>query len=68
MNMNVFGVRSTGPNTVNKNLLKWKKEAINTLHAASITYMIGTLEDANLLAIHVHRYSVQVKYLITDLT
>ena len=65
MNMNVFGVRSTGPNTVNNNLLKWKKEAINTLHAASITYMIGTLEDANLLAIHVHRYSVQVKYSIT---
>ena len=52
-------MRNTVLNAVNKCTLKCKKEAIDTLHAASQAYVIGTLENANLLAVHSHRYMLQ---------
>ena len=39
--------------------LRWAKSALAALHAASEDYLISLLEDANLLAIHAHRVTVQ---------
>ena len=39
--------------------LRWQKKALDALHEGMEAYMIGVLEDANLLAIHVRRVTVQ---------
>ena len=39
--------------------LRWTKGAIDALHEAAEIYLVALLEDANLLAIHAHRYTVQ---------
>ena len=39
--------------------LQWAKGAIEALHEASESYLIGLLEDANLIAIHAHRVTLQ---------
>ena len=39
--------------------LRWTKGAIKALHKGTEAYMTGLMEDANLLAIHVNRYTVQ---------
>ena len=37
----------------------WTKGAIDALHEAVESYLVGMIEDANLLAIHVKRYTIQ---------
>ena len=39
--------------------LHWTKGAIEALHEGSEAYMVSLLEDANLLAIHARRITVQ---------
>ena len=39
--------------------LCWTKGAIEALHEGMEAYMTGLMEDANLLAIHTNRYTVQ---------
>ena len=39
--------------------LHWTKGAIKALHKGMEAYMTGLMEDANLLAIHTNRYTVQ---------
>ena len=39
--------------------LRWAREAIEALHEGAESYMISLLEDANLLAIHARRVTVQ---------
>ena len=39
--------------------LCWTKGAIKALHKGTEAYMTGLMEDANLLAIHTKRYTVQ---------
>ena len=39
--------------------LCWTKGAIEALHKGTEAYMTGLMEDANLLAIHTKRYTVQ---------
>ena len=39
--------------------LRWAKSALAALHAAAEDYLISLLEDANLLAIHAKRITVQ---------
>ena len=39
--------------------MRWMKGAVEALHAGTEAYMTGLMEDANLLAIHAHRYTVQ---------
>ena len=39
--------------------LCWTKGAIEALHEGMDAYMTGLMEDANLLAIHAKRYTVQ---------
>ena len=39
--------------------LHWTKGAIEALHEGMEAYMTGLMEDANLLAIHTKRYTVQ---------
>ena len=39
--------------------LCWTKGAIKALHKGTEGYMTGLMEDANLLAIHTKRYTVQ---------
>ena len=41
--------------------LNWKKGAIEALHKGTEAYMTGLMEDANLLAIHAERYTVQLR-------
>ena len=37
----------------------WAKGAVDALHEASESYLVGMIEDANLLAIHAKRYTIQ---------
>ena len=39
--------------------MRWTKGAVEALHESMEAYMTGLLEDANLLAIHARRYTVQ---------
>ena len=39
--------------------LRWERGAIEALHEGAESYMISLLEDANLLAIHARRITVQ---------
>ena len=39
--------------------LRWQKKALDALHKGAKAYMIGVLEDANLLAIHARCVTVQ---------
>ena len=39
--------------------MRWTKGAIEALHEGTEAYMTGLMEDANFLAIHAHRYTVQ---------
>ena len=38
---------------------RWAKGAVDALHEAAEHYLIGMMEDANLLAIHAQRYTIQ---------
>ena len=38
---------------------RWAKGAVDALHEAAETYLVGMMEDANLLAIHAKRYTIQ---------
>ena len=44
---------------VTKCPLRWTKGAIEALHEGAEAYMVSLLEDANLLAIHARRITVQ---------
>ena len=37
----------------------WSKGAVDALHEASESYLVGMMEDVNLLAIHAKRYTIQ---------
>ena len=37
----------------------WAQGAVDALHEASESYLVGMMEDANLLAIHAKRYTIQ---------
>ena len=37
----------------------WAKGAVDALHEAAESYLVGMMEDANLLAIHAKRYTIQ---------
>ena len=39
--------------------LRWAKGAIEALHEGCEAYMVGLMEDANLLAIHARRITLQ---------
>ena len=39
--------------------LRWQKKALDALHEGAEAYLIGVLEDANLLAIHARHVTVQ---------
>ena len=39
--------------------LHWQKEAVDALHERAESFMVGIMEDANLLAIHAWRVTVQ---------
>ena len=39
--------------------VRWTKGAIEALHEASEAYLVGLLEDANLIAIHARRVTLQ---------
>ena len=39
--------------------MKWTKGALETLHEALENYMVSLMEDANLLAIHTRRVTLQ---------
>ena len=36
----------------------WAKGTVDALHEASESYLVGMMEDANLLAIHAKRYTI----------
>ena len=38
---------------------RWAKGAVDALHEAVESYLVGMMEDANLLAIHAKRYTIQ---------
>ena len=40
---------------------RWAKGAVDALHEAAETYLVGMMEDANLLAIHAKRYTIQLR-------
>ena len=44
---------------VTKCPLQWTKGAIKALHKGAEAYMVSLMEDANLLAIHARRITVQ---------
>ena len=44
---------------VNKCPLRWARNAVEALHEAAEIYLTGIMEDANLLAIHARRVTVQ---------
>ena len=37
----------------------WAKGAVDALHEAADSYLVGMMEDANLLAIHAKRYTIK---------
>ena len=37
----------------------WAKGAMDALHKAAESYLVGIMKDANLLAIHAKRYTIQ---------
>ena len=37
----------------------WAKGAVDALHKAAESYLVGMMEDANLLTIHAKRYTIQ---------
>ena len=37
----------------------WAKGAVDALHEAAENYLVGMMEDANLLTIHAKRYTIQ---------
>ena len=37
----------------------WAKGAVDALHKASENYLVGMMEDANLLAVHAKRFTIQ---------
>ena len=37
----------------------WAKGAMDALHEASENYLVGMMEDANLLTIHAKRFTIQ---------
>ena len=39
--------------------MRWTKGGIKALHEGTEAYMMTLMEDANLLVIHVHHYTVQ---------
>ena len=39
--------------------LRWQRSALECLHEGAEAYMVGLLEDANLLAIHARRITLQ---------
>ena len=39
--------------------MRWTKGALEALHESSEDYMVGLMEDANLLAIHARRVTLQ---------
>ena len=43
----------------NKCPLRWQKDAIKALHQAAEDYLVTIMEDANLLAIHAKRVTIQ---------
>ena len=45
--------------TVVKCPLRWTKGALEALHEAAENYMVSLMEDANLLAIHARRVTLQ---------
>ena len=45
--------------TVVKCPMRWTKGALEALHKAAENYMMGLMEDANLLAIHARRVTLQ---------
>ena len=45
--------------TVVKCPMRWTKGALEALHEAAENYMVGLMEDANLLAIHARRVTLQ---------
>ena len=38
---------------------RWAKGAIDALHKAAESYLVGMMKDANLLTIHAKRYTIQ---------
>ena len=48
-----------GEGKKNKCPLRWTKGAIEALHEGAEAYMVSLLEDANLLAIHARRITLQ---------
>ena len=38
---------------------RWATGAVDALHEAAENYLVGMMEDANLLAIHAKRYTIQ---------
>ena len=44
---------------VNKCPLRWAQSAIEALHQAAEDYLVTVMEDANLLAIHARRVTLQ---------
>ena len=44
---------------MNKCPLRWQRDAIKALHQAAEDYLVTIMEDANLLAIHAKRVTVQ---------
>ena len=47
--------------TVNKCPLQWARSAVEALHQAAEDYLVTIMEDANLLAIHARRVTVQLR-------
>ena len=39
--------------------MRWTKGALKALHEAAENYMVGLMEDANLLAIHTRQVTLQ---------
>ena len=37
----------------------WAKGAVDALHEVAESYLVGMMEDANLLTIHAKRYTIQ---------
>ena len=45
--------------TIQRFPMRWTKGAIEALHEAAENYLVGLLTDANILAIHARRITVQ---------
>ena len=39
--------------------LRWQKKAVDALHKGAEAFMVGIMEDANLLAIHAQQVTIQ---------